>query len=473
MSSMSNFFEKSDLSRSEAENIISDTLQKCDDGELYLENSKSESILLDDNKIKNSSYNSDLGFGFRAISDEVVAYSHSNEISKNSLKQSSENLKSTLKSVKGTYNHEIPKSNKKYYENINPIEQKSLNEKIKILNEVNNYLRSKDDNIKQVTANFLGEQKSVEIIRSGGETLTDVRPLIRFNVSVMLEKNGRKETGVYGVGGRQSYDSYLKDDNWKSVCDEALRIASVNLGSKPAPAGEMKVVLGPGWPAILIHEAVGHGLEGDFNRKKTSAFHNLMGQKVASEGVTIVDDGTIDNRRGSLTIDDEGTPTEKTVLIENGILKNFMQDRLNARLMKTKSTGSGRRENYRHIVLPRMRNTMMLSGNQTQDEMIKAVDKGIFAVSFGGGQVDITSGKFVFNCTEAYEIVNGKIGSPIKGATLIGDGPSILKEVSMVGNDMMMDPGIGTCGKAGQGVPVGVAQPSILINKMTVGGTKL
>ena len=442
---MSNFFEKSDLSRSEAENIISDTLQKCDDGELYLENSKSESILLDDNKIKNSSYNSDLGFGFRAISDEVVAYSHSNEISKNSLKQSSENLKSTLKSVKGTYNHEIPKSNKKYYENINPIEQKSLNEKIKILNEVNNYLRSKDDNIKQVTANFLGEQKSVEIIRSGGETLTDVRPLIRFNVSVMLEKNGRKETGVYGVGGRQSYDSYLKDDNWKSVCDEALRIASVNLESKPAPAGEMKVVLGPGWPAILIHEAVGHGLEGDFNRKKTSAFHNLMGQKVASEGVTIVD----------------------------GILKNFMQDRLNARLMKTKSTGSGRRENYRHIVLPRMRNTMMLSGNQTQDEMIKAVDKGIFAVSFGGGQVDITSGKFVFNCTEAYEIVNGKIGSPIKGATLIGDGPSILKEVSMVGNDMMMDPGIGTCGKAGQGVPVGVAQPSILINKMTVGGTKL
>ena len=372
MSSMSNFFEKSDLSRSEAENIISDTLQKCDDGELYLENSKSESILLDDNKIKNSSYNSDLGFGFRAISDEVVAYSHSNEISKNSLKQSSENLKSTLKSVKGTYNHEIPKSNKKYYENINPIEQKSLNEKIKILNEVNNYLRSKDDSIKQVTANFLGEQKSVEIIRSGGETLTDVRPLIRFNVSVMLEKNGRKETGVYGVGGRQSYDSYLKDDNWKSVCDEALRIASVNLESKPAPAGEMKVVLGPGWPAILIHEAVGHGLEGDFNRKKTSAFHNLMGQKVASEGVTIIDDGTIDKRRGSLTIDDEGTPTEKTVLIENGILKNFMQDRLNARLMNTRSTGNGRRESYKHVVMPRMRNTIMLNGNHSQEEMIKS-----------------------------------------------------------------------------------------------------
>ena len=473
MSSMSNFFEKSDLSRSEAENIISDTLQKCDDGELYLENSKSESILLDDNKIKNSSYNSDLGFGFRAISDEVVAYSHSNEISKNSLKQSSENLKSTLKSVKGTYNHEIPKSNKKYYENINPIEQKSLNEKIKILNEVNNYLRSKNDNIKQVTANFLGEQKSVEIIRSGGETLTDVRPLIRFNVSVMLEKNGRKETGVYGIGGRQSYDSYLRKDNWKNVCDEALRIASVNLESKPAPAGEMQVVLGPGWPAILIHEAIGHGLEGDFNRKKTSAFHNLVGQKVASKGVTIIDDGTLENKRGSLTIDDEGTPTEKTVLIENGILKNFMQDRMNARLMNTRSTGNGRRESYKHIVMPRMRNTIMLDGSYSQEEMIKSVKKGIFAVSFGGGQVDITSGKFVFNCTEAYEIINGKVGSPIKGATLIGDGPSALKEVSMVGNDMMLDPGIGTCGKAGQGVPVGVGQPSLLINKMTVGGTQL
>ena len=265
----------------------------------------------------------------------------------------------------------------------------------------------------------------------------------------------------------------MKDDNWKNVCDEALRIATVNLESKPAPAGEMPVVLGPGWPAILIHEAIGHGLEGDFNRKKTSAFHNLMGEKVASEGVTIVDDGTIDNRRGSLTIDDEGTPTEKTVLIENGILKNYMQDRLNARLMKTKSTGSGRRESYKHVVLPRMRNTMMLSGKNTQEEMIASVKKGIFAVSFGGGQVDITSGKFVFNCTEAYEIVDGKIGSPIKGATLIGDGPSILRKVSMVGDDMMLDPGIGTCGKAGQGVPVGVAQPSILIDQMTVGGTKL
>ena len=470
---MSNFFEKTDLTRKDAENIISETLNKCDDGELYLEDSKSENILLDDNKIKSSSYSSDLGFGFRAISGEIVAYSHSNEISKDSLNQSSKNLQSTLKSSKGTYNHEIPKTNKNFYNDINPIEEKNLNSKLEVLNKVNNYLRSKDSNVKQVTSSFSGEQKSIEIIRLGGQSITDVRPLVRFNVSVMLEKNGRKETGVYGIGGRQSYDSYLDNENWKNVCDEAYRIASVNLESKPAPAGEMKVVLGPGWPAILIHEAIGHGLEGDFNRKKTSAFHDLMGQRVASEGVTIVDDGTIDKRRGSLTIDDEGTPTERTVLIENGILKNFMQDRLNARLMKTKSTGNGRRESYKHVVLPRMRNTMMLSGKNTQDEMISSVDKGIFAVSFGGGQVDITSGKFVFNCTEAYEIIDGKIGSPIKGATLIGDGPSILKEVSMVGNDMMLDPGIGTCGKAGQGVPVGVAQPSILIDKMTVGGTKL
>ena len=470
---MNNFFEKTDLTRKDAENIISETLNKCDDGELYLEDSKSESILLDDNKIKSSSYSSDLGFGFRAISGEIVAYSHSNEISKDSLNQSSKNLQSTLKSSKGTYNHEIPKTNKSFYNDINPIEEKDLNSKLEVLNKVNNYLRSKDSNVKQVTSSFSGEQKSIEIIRLGGQSITDVRPLVRFNVSVMLEKNGRKETGVYGIGGRQSYDSYLDNENWKNVCDEAYRIASVNLESKPAPAGEMKVVLGPGWPAILIHEAIGHGLEGDFNRKKTSAFHDLMGQRVASEGVTIVDDGTIDKRRGSLTIDDEGTPTERTVLIENGILKNFMQDRLNARLMQTKSTGNGRRESYKHVVLPRMRNTMMLSGKNTQDEMISSVDKGIFAVSFGGGQVDITSGKFVFNCTEAYEIIDGKIGSPIKGATLIGDGPSILKEVSMVGNDMMLDPGIGTCGKAGQGVPVGVAQPSILIDKMTVGGTKL
>ena len=276
---MSNFFDKSDLTRKDVDKIVSETLKNCDDGEIYFENSKSESILLDDNKIKSSNYSSDLGFGFRAISNEVVAYSHSNEISKDALKNSAKNLQSTLKSIKGTYNHEIPKSNNKFYDDINPIEQKTLDAKLEVLNNVNDYLRKKDSTVKQVTASFSGEQKSIEIIRSGGEALTDVRPLIRFNVSVMLEKNGRKETGVYGIGGRQSYDEYLKNDNWKNVCEEALRIATVNLDSKPAPAGEMKVVLGPGWPAILIHEAIGHGLEGDFNRKKNISISRFNGPK--------------------------------------------------------------------------------------------------------------------------------------------------------------------------------------------------
>ena len=470
---MSKFFENSDLTLHKAEKIVSDTLHKCDDGELYLEDSKSESIVIDDNNIKSTNYTTDFGYGFRAVTGDVIAYSHSSEVSENSLVNSSKSLRSTLKNKDGIYNSDIKKTNQKFYKDIDPIETKSLESKIGLLKEINNYSRSKDSSVKQVTANFLGEKKNIEILRSGGELLNDIRPLVRINVSIMVERNGRQETGVYGVGGRQSYDEYLKNGNWKKICDEAYRIATTNLDSKPSPAGEMKVVLGPGWPAILIHEAVGHGLEGDFNRKKTSVFHDLVGKKVASDGVTIVDDGTIDNRRGSLNIDDEGTPTENTVLIENGILKNFMQDRMNARLMNTRSTGNGRRESYKHIIMPRMRNTIMMNGKNTQEEMIKSVDKGIFAVSFGGGQVDITSGKFVFNCTEAYEIINGRVGSPIKGATLIGDGPSSLKEVLMVGNDMMLDPGIGTCGKAGQGVPVGVGQPSLLIDKMTVGGTQL
>ena len=470
---MSDFLKNTDLSLNKAEKIVSDTLNNCDDGELYLEESNNESIILDDNKIKSSNYSTDTGYGLRAVTGDVVAYSHSNEISEQSLINSSKNLASTHNKSSGTYNFEIKKTNQKFYDDLDPIQSKSLSSKIELLKSMNEYARSKDISVKQVTANFLGEKKDIEILRNGGELLKDSRPLVRINVSIMVEKNGKKETGIYGVGGRQSYDDFLKDGNWKKICDEAYRIANTNLDSKASPAGEMKVVLGPGWPAILIHEAVGHGLEGDFNRKKTSVFHNLLGQKVASDGVTIIDDGTINKRRGSLNIDDEGTPTERTVLIENGILKNFMQDRLNARLMNTQSTGNGRRESYKHVIMPRMRNTIMLNGKNTQEEMIKSVDKGIFAVSFGGGQVDITSGKFVFNCTEAYEIINGKIGSPLKGATLIGDGPSSLKEVLMVGDDMMLDPGIGTCGKAGQGVPVGVGQPSLLIDKMTVGGTQL
>ena len=470
---MSTFFTDTDLTRQEADRLVSETLKDCDDGELYFESSKNESFVLDDNKIKNTSYDTALGYGLRAVTDDVTAYSHSNEISKKSLTEASKSLLSSLKNKNGKTSPSPQRSNSKMYSDINPIEAKPFNEKISILKNVDEYLRKKDSLIKQVSASISGEYQEIEIIKSDSQSFQDIRPLIRFNVTVMVEKNGRRETGSYGTGGRMNYDDYIANNDWKKVCDEAYRQAMINLESKEAPAGEMKVVLGPGWPGILLHEAIGHGLEGDFNRKKTSAFHNLMNQKVASEHVTIVDDGTISNRRGSITIDDEGTPSSNTVLIENGILKNYMQDRLNARLMKTNSTGNGRRESFECAPMPRMTNTFMLNGKHSQEDMIKSVDKGIFAVSFGGGQVDITNGKFVFSCTEAYEINNGKIGSPVKGATIIGNGPDILTKVSMVGNDMKLDPGIGTCGKNGQWVPVGVGQPSILVDEITVGGTRL
>jgi len=470
---MSTFFTDTDLTRQEADRLVSETLKGCDDGELFFESSKSESFVLDDNKIKNTSYDTALGYGLRAVTDDVTAYSHSNEISKKSLTEASKSLLSSLKNKNGKTSPSPQRSNSKMYSDINPIEAKPFNEKISILKNVDEYLRKKDSLIKQVSASISGEYQEIEIIKSDSQSFQDIRPLIRFNVTVMVEKNGRRETGSYGTGGRMNYDDYIANNDWKKVCDEAYRQAMINLESKEAPAGEMKVVLGPGWPGILLHEAIGHGLEGDFNRKKTSAFHNLMNQKVASEHVTIVDDGTISNRRGSITIDDEGTPSSNTVLIENGILKNYMQDRLNARLMKTNSTGNGRRESFECAPMPRMTNTFMLNGKHSQEDMIKSVDKGIFAVSFGGGQVDITNGKFVFSCTEAYEINNGKIGSPVKGATIIGNGPDILTKVSMVGNDMKLDPGIGTCGKNGQWVPVGVGHPSILVDEITVGGTQL
>jgi TldD protein len=470
---MSTFFTDTDLTRQEADRLVSETLKDCDDGELFFESSKNESFVLDDNKIKNTSYDTALGYGLRAVTDDVTAYSHSNEISKKSLTEASKSLLSSLKNKNGKTSPSPQRSNLKMYSDINPIEAKPFNEKISILKNVDEYLRKKDSLIKQVSASISGEYQEIEIIKSDSQSFQDIRPLIRFNVTVMVEKNGRRETGSYGTGGRMNYDDYIANNDWKKVCDEAYRQAIINLESKDAPAGEMKVVLGPGWPGILLHEAIGHGLEGDFNRKKTSAFHNLMNQKVASEHVTIVDDGTITNRRGSITIDDEGTPSSNTVLIENGILKNYMQDRLNARLMKTNPTGNGRRESFECAPMPRMTNTFMLNGKHSQEDMIKSVDKGIFAVSFGGGQVDITNGKFVFSCTEAYEINNGKIGSPVKGATIIGNGPDILTKVSMVGNDMKLDPGIGTCGKNGQWVPVGVGQPSILVEEITVGGTQL
>jgi len=322
-----------------------------------------------------------------------------------------------------------------------------------------------------VMASITGEWQAVQILRADGRRVADLRPLVRFSVSVVVEQDGRRETGSFGTGGRFAYDRVLNEASWKAAVEEALRQAIVNLDSVPAPAGEMEVVLGPGWPGILLHEAIGHGLEGDFNRKKTSAFAGLLGQRIASPGVTVVDDGTIPDRRGSLTVDDEGTPTNRTVLIEDGILVGFLQDRQNARLMGVAPTGNGRRQSHAHIPMPRMTNTVMLNGTHDPGEIFASVKRGIYAKNFGGGQVDITSGKFVFSASEAYLIEDGKLGAPVKGATLIGNGPDALTKVAMVGNDMGLDPGIGTCGKQGQGVPVGVGQPTLKMTGLTIGGT--
>ena len=342
---------------------------------------------------------------------------------------------------------------------------------MKFLETIDAYARAKDPRVRQVTASISGNWQLVEILRADGHLVQDIRPLVRVNVNVVVGEGDRQESGSYGEGGRRGFSEFMAVDRWQFAVDEALRQALVNLGAKPAPAGTFDVVMGPGWPGVMLHEAVGHGLEGDFNRKKTSAFSGLMGEQVAAKGVTIVDDGTIDERRGSLSIDDEGTPTENTVLIEDGILVGYMQDRQNARLMGMEPTGNGRRESYAHLPMPRMTNTYMHSGNHDPQEIIESVNDGIYAVSFGGGQVDITSGKFVFNCTEAYEIKDGKIGQALRGANLIGNGPEAMKRITMIGNDMQLDKGIGMCGKAGQTVPVGVGQPSIRMNEMTIGGT--
>ncbi|HYL58217.1 MAG TPA: metallopeptidase TldD-related protein, partial [Candidatus Acidoferrales bacterium] len=338
--------------------------------------------------------------------------------------------------------------------------------------DMNAYARGKDPRVKQVSCSLAGEWQTVEVIRAGGEIYRDIRPLVRINVSVVVEENGRQEAGSYGGGGRSGYETYLEPGYWHHAVDEALRQALVNLKSVPAPAGEMTVVLGSGWPGILLHEAIGHGLEGDFNRKKTSAFAGLLGQRVAAPGVTVVDDGTIAGRRGSLTIDDEGTPTSRTVLIENGILRGYLHDRMSARLMKMAPTGNGRRESFAHSPIPRMTNTFMLAGESDPGEILKSVKRGLYAKSFGGGQVDITNGKFVFSASEAYLIEDGQMTRPVKGATLIGNGPDVLTRVSMVGNDLALDSGVGVCGKDGQSVPVGVGLPTIRIDAITVGGTR-
>ena len=450
---------------------IDDSLSNFDDGELFVEETFSENVTFDDNKVKSASFDNEKGFGLRGVTDDSVSFYHSSELDDKNVDKALKLLKKKKTANKNLDTNNQLKKNEKLYEPHNPINDFKLDEKIKILENINNYARKLDSAVKEVSVSLNGNYQNVEIFKKDGISLFDSRPLVRLNVNISVEKKGKVETGSFGMGGRYSYKKLLTEKNWKISLNKAYNQALIKLMAEATPAGEQTVILGPGWPGILLHEAIGHGLEGDFNRKKTSAFYNLVNQSVASDQITVVDDGTIFNRRGSLTIDDEGTPSQNTVLIEKGILKNFMQDRLNARLMNQSPTGNGRRQSYAHIPMPRMTNTYMLKGKYEHEELIKSTKKGIYATQFSGGQVDITSGKFVFSASEAYKIENGKITKPLKGATLIGNGPDILKQVSMVGNNLELDNGIGTCGKDGQMVPVGVGQPSLKINKLTVGGT--
>ncbi|MEL6948435.1 MAG: metallopeptidase TldD-related protein, partial [Pseudomonadota bacterium] len=406
------------------------------------------------------------------VAGEVVGYAHAGELTERALKDAATSVATVAGGHGGTLATAPARSNTRYYQPDNPLTAPSFGAKTQLLADMDAYARAADPAVRQVTVSISAIHQNVEIMRVGGDIYRDVRPLVRLNVSVVMEHKGRQETGSFGVGGRTGFDAFITEHEWKKGVDEAIRQARVNLESVPAPAGTFDVVLGAGWPGVMLHEAVGHGLEGDFNRKGTSAFAGLMGEMVASKGVTVVDDGTLNERRGSLSMDDEGTPTQCTTLIEDGKLVGYMQDRQNGRLMGSGSTGNGRRQSYAHVPMPRMTNTYMLGGDGEPDEIIASVKDGIYAVSFGGGQVDITSGKYVFGCTEAYRIENGKIGAPLKGAMMIGNGPADMKRVRMVGNDMALDRGIGMCGKSGQGVPVGVGQPTTRIDGVTVGGTE-
>ena len=465
------FFTRTGMDRGRVEGLVGDALHGADDGELFLEYTQSESITFDDGRIKSASFDTNHGFGLRAVSGAAAGYAHASELSEAAIKRAGETVKSVRTGSGGTLQAAPAGTNRLLYGDLNPMPAMPFEAKVKLLADIDAYARAKDNRVHQVTASLGGSWQAVQIVRGDGARSADIRPLVTLRVNVVVEQDGRMESGNYGAGGRAAYDHWVAPENWRAQVDEALRMAVTNLESVPAPAGEMAVVLGPGWPGVLLHEAIGHGLEGDFNRKKTSAFAGLMGQRVASPGVTVVDDGTIADRRGSLTIDDEGTPSEYTVLIEDGILTGYMQDRMNARLMGMRPTGNGRRQSYAHSPMPRMTNTYMLADEEAPEDIIRAAGNGIYAVNFGGGQVDITSGKFVFSCTEAYLIEDGKVGAPVKGATLIGNGPDALTRISRIGNDTRLDEGIGTCGKEGQGVPVGVGQPTMLIDALTVGGT--
>ncbi|MBS9718686.1 metalloprotease TldD [Pseudohalocynthiibacter aestuariivivens] len=443
----------------------------ADDGELFLERRRSEALVFDDGRVKNASYDASEGFGLRAVCGETAGYAHSTDISEAALKRAVETARLAVGTGGGALADAPALTNKRLYTDLDPIEQAEFTVKLDVLREIDEFTRALDPRVVQVSATIAASLQEVEILRPEGALLRDVRPMARLNISVIVEENGRRESGSTGGGGRTGLSDLMVRDNWQTTAREALRIAAVNLSAVPAPAGVMDVVLGAGWPGILLHEAVGHGLEGDFNRKGTSAFAGLMGQQVAAKGVTVLDDGTIPDRRGSITFDDEGTPSGKNTLIEDGVLVGFMQDRQNARLMGVKATGNGRRESYAHAPMPRMTNTYMLGGDANPTDILADLKDGIYAVGFGGGQVDITNGKFVFSCTEAYRVQNGRVGAPVKGATLIGDGATAMKQIRAIGNDMALDPGIGNCGKAGQWVPVGVGQPTLMIGGLTVGGS--
>ena len=470
-STPTSLIDRAGLDRPQLAKIISRGLDGADDGELFLEYRQAEMLVFDNGRLKQATYDTSQGFGLRAVKDEAVGYAHASDVSEAAIARAADAVRAVKGGYSGRYAAAPSRSNVKLYGKESPLAGPVFETKARLLETIDAYARAKDPRVRQVTASLGATWQAIEIIRGDGEIYRDVRPLVRVNVSIVVGDGERQETGSAGYGGREGYERFVITDTWQNAVDDAVRQALTNLEAVPAPAGEMDVVLGPGWPGVMLHEAVGHGLEGDFNRKKTSAFAGLLGQRVAAKGVTVVDDGTIARRRGSLSIDDEGTPTHRTVLIEDGILVGYMQDRQNARLMHMRPTGNGRRESFAHAPMPRMTNTYMLAGTRHPDEIIASVKNGIYAVHFGGGQVDITSGKYVFECTEAYRIENGKRAAPIKGAMLIGNGPTDLNRISMVGNDLALDDGIGTCGKNGQGVPVGVGQPTLRIDGITVGGT--
>lgn len=444
-----------------------------DFGDLYFQHSRRESWTVEDSIVKDGAHSIEQGVGVRAVSGEKSGFAYTDEIDLPALLESARAARAiSREGLKTPRGQRIVVAGRSLYSPIDPIDRLGPEAKLERLRTIEAWVRAADPRVVQVSVSLSGAVDTVLVARGDGRLAADVRPLVRFNVQVIVEQNGRRESGYAGGGGRFDYLELFADGRAEGLAKEALRQALVNLEAVDAPAGTLPVVLGPGWPGVLLHEAVGHGLEGDFNRKGTSIYSGRIGERVAAKGVTVIDDGTLDARRGSLNIDDEGERTQRTVLIEDGILKGYMQDSLNARLMGVAPTGNGRRESFAHLPMPRMTNTTMAAGSHTLEEMIASVERGLFAPNFGGGQVDITTGKFVFSASEAYLIENGKITTPVKGATLIGNGPEVMNRVSMVGNDLQLDAGVGVCGKNGQSVPVGVGQPSLKIDQMTIGGTK-